>query len=193
MAVGLLVVILLGVVTILSARPAAAHASLIASDPPEDAALDDAPTQVTLTFSEQVEHQFARVEVTASDGARVESGEATVDGAQVSMPLASLTRVGTYRVSYHVVSADSHPIEGEYTFEVTHAAAAASPPPQMSSAASEPVANAPSPAASELDAAPTAAEAARESRPNWLLTAAAAVIALACAYLLLRRRGRSSD
>jgi copper resistance protein C len=187
----LLLVVVLGVLTIVAARPAAAHASLIASDPPAGVTLDAAPSQVALTFSEQVEQQFARVTVTDPEGQRVDNGEIAVAGEQVDVPLESLKRSGTYRVAYRVASADSHPIEGEYTFAVALDQAAGSPATRSPSTA-EPARSEPSPAATEPDTAPAAAQTARGSGPIWLLSVGVALAAAAVAYLLRRRRNQSA-
>lgn len=54
--------------TALSIAPAAAHATLQSSNPAENSVLDAAPDEVTLTFNQAVQSNFATVTVVGSDG-----------------------------------------------------------------------------------------------------------------------------
>ncbi|MDT9695639.1 copper resistance protein CopC [Streptomyces sp. P17] len=101
------------------AGPASAHATLSGSDPQQGAVVDQAPGRVSLTFSEGVALSDDSVRVLAPDGKRVDSGEpSNVSGATVAVQLDSGLADGTYTVSYQVVSDDSHPISGGFTFSV---------------------------------------------------------------------------
>jgi copper transport protein len=106
---------LAGVVT---AGPAAAHATLVATNPGEGARLQQAPTAVTLEFSEGVTLGAGYARVFGPGGERVDAGTASVDGDVVSIPLRTGLPDGSYLVTYRVVSADSHPISGAYSFVV---------------------------------------------------------------------------
>ncbi|MCI0687821.1 MAG: copper resistance protein CopC/CopD [Sporichthyaceae bacterium] len=108
--------ILLGVA---AATPAAAHAVLIGSDPVAGQRLDAAPARVLLSFSEPV--GSATVTVLGPDGAPVTAGEPSfVDPAhrQVATELRTGLPDGVYVVSWRVVSADSHPVRGGFSFGV---------------------------------------------------------------------------
>jgi len=100
------------------AGPASAHATLVSTDPAEGARLDSAPGQVTLQFSEGVSLGAGYARVLGADRARVDSGAAAVDGATLTIPLRGNLGDGGYLVTYRVVSADSHPIAGAYSFVV---------------------------------------------------------------------------
>ncbi|MEU0340278.1 copper resistance protein CopC [Streptomyces bobili] len=98
---------------------ASAHAALIGSDPAQGTVVDKAPTQVSLTFSEQVSTSADAVRVLDPKGNRVDTGEpSAVGGTTYSVPLHSGLPDGTYTVTYQVVSADSHPVAGAYTFSI---------------------------------------------------------------------------
>ncbi|HEX5594848.1 MAG TPA: copper resistance protein CopC [Micromonosporaceae bacterium] len=99
------------------ARPAHAHALLVNSSPGSNAVLPDPPAEVVLTFSESVREVPDKVRVIGPDGKRVDRGRPKFDGAVVTIPVDSGPR-GTYLVSYRVVSADSHPVSGGYTYSV---------------------------------------------------------------------------
>ncbi|MEU5364952.1 copper resistance protein CopC [Streptomyces sp. NPDC005925] len=101
------------------AAPASAHAALTGSDPRQGAVVDRAPNRVTLTFSEEVAMSGGALRVLDPQGKRVDSGTpARVSGTTYGVGLHSGLPDGTYTVTYQVVSADSHPVAGAYTFSV---------------------------------------------------------------------------
>lgn len=97
--------------------PASAHAVLDSSDPGPDQVLTTAPARISLHFDESVTPPPGAVRVFAPDGHRVDSGDVDGHGRQVSVAVDADQR-GTYLVSWRVVSADSHPISGAFTFSV---------------------------------------------------------------------------
>ncbi|ELS54515.1 copper resistance CopC/CopD family protein [Streptomyces viridochromogenes] len=112
----LLVLLLLG-----GTVPASAHAALRASDPDDGSLLKSAPRQLTLTFTESVGLLDDSFRVLDPDGRRLRTGEPRHgrgggDTARVTLP-AKLDQ-GTYTVAWRVVSADSHPVSGAFTFSV---------------------------------------------------------------------------
>ncbi|WP_184533973.1 copper resistance CopC/CopD family protein [Micromonospora polyrhachis] len=98
--------------------PASAHAVLASSSPVPDTVLSSAPAEVVLTFSEPVRQVPGKIRVLGPDGSRVDRGEPTFDGALVRIPVDPGGARGTYLVSYRVISADSHPVAGGYTYSV---------------------------------------------------------------------------
>lgn len=109
-------------IVVMLAPGANAHASLIGVDPEDGAQLDALPEQVTFTFNEDMrEPAFASVVV---DGRPVSlpAGDPTIDGARVVVDLAGVTTQGReWTVSYRVVSADGHTVEGGTTFTIASA------------------------------------------------------------------------
>ncbi|CAL9509383.1 copper resistance protein CopC [Streptomyces sp. Tu 3180] len=101
------------------AAPASAHAALTGSDPGQGAVVDRAPTQVSLTFSEPIAVSDDAVRVLDPKGTRVDKGDpANPSGTTYSVRLLSGLPDGTYTVAYQVVSADSHPVAGAFTFSI---------------------------------------------------------------------------
>ncbi|MCW2701035.1 MAG: putative Copper resistance protein CopC [Blastococcus sp.] len=118
---GVLLVALLGgwlLTGVVVAGPASAHATLVSTDPAEGGRLPTAPAEVTLQFSEGVSLGAGYARVLAADGGRVDSGAAAVEGSTLRVPLRDGLADGGYLVTYRVVSADSHPISGAYSFVV---------------------------------------------------------------------------
>ena len=99
---------------------AGAHAFLSQAVPPVGGIVSVAPREVRLTFSETIEPAFSRIELTRADGQPIGTGPAIIDprdNAQLVLPLPPLAP-GRYRVKWRVVSIDTHPTEGDYTFEI---------------------------------------------------------------------------
>ncbi len=99
-----------------AAGDARAHAQLISSDPPDGAVLPDAPTALSLTFSEPVRPLVARL--TDPNGRTRVLGEVGERGTRVGFPLPKDLPNGTHVLSWRVVSSDGHPIGGGLAFSV---------------------------------------------------------------------------
>ncbi|MEU4622657.1 copper resistance protein CopC [Actinoplanes sp. NPDC023801] len=110
--------VLLTTTLAMPAAPAAAHAATIGSTPAPGSVIGASPSEVTVSFSEPVSPVAGRVQVIAPDGERI-SGTATVDGTVVRIPVRKAKKpLGTYLISFRVISADSHPVGGAITFSV---------------------------------------------------------------------------
>ncbi len=109
---------------------ASAHAVLISTEPGQGAVLATMPATVSLSFSEPVALAADGVRVFGPTGAQLDDrrsrqlGEARTVG--VGLPDRDWEH-GTYTVSWRVVSADSHPVAGAFTFSVGHPSPARSP------------------------------------------------------------------
>ncbi|NUR08445.1 MAG: copper resistance protein CopC, partial [Nocardioidaceae bacterium] len=113
-----LLLALVAVLVGLAAAPASAHTDLVTQEPAPGAALDRAPTTVTLTFDTTVVPELAQVVVEDGDGADHVSGRPAVLGGRVQVPVSGVDRAGSYRVGYRVVGADGHAVTGDYELVV---------------------------------------------------------------------------
>jgi copper transport protein len=115
------------ITVVVLAGPASAHAVLERSDPFGGQALTTVPARVTLTFSESVTTDAGSIRVISATGNRVDAGDTHRGqaGNQVVVGLAAGLDRGTYVVSWHVISADSHPVSGGFSFGVGQAPDAA--------------------------------------------------------------------
>lgn len=101
------------------AGPASAHAALTGSDPGQGTVVAKAPAQVSLTFSESVSMDDDSLRVLDPKGERVDDGRPSgTGGTKHTVKLHAGLPDGTYTVTYQVVSADSHPVAGAYTFSI---------------------------------------------------------------------------
>ena len=109
---------------------ASAHAELVSSEPANGATLDALPSEIVLTFSENV-GKPAGLSVVSADGTVLEAGELEVIDDTMRLPLAAAPATpGHYLVSYNVTSADGHPIGGELHFLVA-GSTGANPAPEV--------------------------------------------------------------
>ncbi|WP_079102706.1 copper resistance CopC/CopD family protein [Streptomyces sp. TP-A0356] len=116
-----LLALLLAVAGVLfgGASPASAHAALTGSDPAQGAVVDKAPTEVSLTFSEQVALSDGSLQVLDPRAQRVDTGAVShLNGTTYGVKVRAGLPDGTYTVTYQVVSADSHPVSGAFTFSI---------------------------------------------------------------------------
>jgi len=105
-----------------------AHAMLVASEPAAESVVATSPARVRLLFSEEIEPSLAHVTVVAGDG-HVDQLHVTGDPHDVDAVIGTVGRLsaGAYRIVWHVVSADGHPVGGSFVFWVG-AKAGATPP-----------------------------------------------------------------
>jgi copper resistance protein C len=97
-----------------------AHAHLVRAVPAAGDTLHNAPNEVTLRFSEKLEPKFSSIVVRDSTGKQVDKCDATVDKADrmvIRVPLQPL-EPGVYKVEWKAVSADTHKVNGDFTFKI---------------------------------------------------------------------------
>jgi copper transport protein len=119
------------VVAVAAASPASAHGVLRASDPADRAVLDQAPTAVSLSFTEAPEPRLSSVQVLDASGASFGEGElqpVAGDSETIRMGLRPLPR-GVYTVSGRIVSrVDGHLTAGTFAFGVQEPVTSSSGP-----------------------------------------------------------------
>jgi methionine-rich copper-binding protein CopC len=94
-----------------------AHAFLDHADPRVGNTVKS-PRAVSLWFTQDLERGFSSAEVLDASGARMNAGNAVVDGKLMRVLLKTLP-AGTYTVKWHVLSVDTHTTEGNFTFTVS--------------------------------------------------------------------------
>ncbi|MET7427298.1 copper resistance CopC family protein [Dactylosporangium sp. NPDC005555] len=162
---------LAGVVTALAttASPAWAHNALLSSTPADGAALPTGPPAITMTFREAPNAAMAQVVVVDAAGADLVAGAPTGAGTTLTQPLRTATAAGAVSVTYRVVSADGHPVQGRITFTVTTVPAASpaagGPSPSPAQARTSATAPAPTTAAATSPGGATSPAAAAEEEP----------------------------
>jgi len=109
---------------VLTAGPASAHAILESETPNASSTVAVSPPQITLVFSENVSISPTSIELFNDKGNRVDIGAVqhspTTDH-DVQATVKHLDN-GGYVVTWQVISADSHPVHGAFTFGVGRSA-----------------------------------------------------------------------
>ncbi|VTZ28471.1 conserved exported hypothetical protein [Methylocella tundrae] len=105
----------------LAAPHAFAHAFLDRAVPAVGSTVSASPAEVRLAFSEALAPAFASVQIATAQGAPVAAGKATPDPADPSVLHVRLNqplKPGVYKVTWHVVSVDTHRTDGSYVFTI---------------------------------------------------------------------------
>jgi methionine-rich copper-binding protein CopC len=100
---------------------ALAHAHLVRATPAVGGTVQVPLSEVTLRFNERLEGKFSSVVVRDAAGKQVDKGDGAVDKSdrtlmrvQLQQPVAP----GVYKVEWKVMSADTHKVDGNFTFKV---------------------------------------------------------------------------
>jgi hypothetical protein len=163
---------LAGTLLFCTAPAASAHSVLLGTTPKASSQVPSAPDSVVLVFNEMPRARFSAIHVVGPDGARRDSGSVRVVNDSVTQMLGGTRPAGTYTVDWRVISADGHPVSGQFTFRAAAAAA---------------------PLAAVQSVVPTASAKGKSGGSGGTLVvviAVIAVIALAVAAFVWRRRAR---
>jgi copper resistance protein C len=108
------------VLVLAGSMAADAHAHLVRAIPAAGATVDTAPAEVTLRFNEKLERAFSSVVVRDATGKQVDKGEGSVDKADrtTMRVLLQPLQPGVYKVEWRAVSADTHKVNGDFTFMI---------------------------------------------------------------------------
>jgi len=97
-----------------------AHAFLVKAVPAVGSELTGSVTGLVLEFTEPIELALSGVELTAGTGSAIPISDFAYGDSTHRILTGKVTRLipGTYRVRWHVVSADTHRTEGSFAFTV---------------------------------------------------------------------------
>ncbi len=103
----------------LALAPAAwAHAELAEATPAPGSELDEAPREIRISFTGELDPEASGFVVTAPDGNELARGDVDLQIAErneLHAPVA-ITEAGTYTVEWTAVAADGHRESGRFTF-----------------------------------------------------------------------------
>jgi copper transport protein len=115
--------------TALAATAEPVHAALGSTQPADGSVVAREPSQVTASFNQPVSITASSLEVYTPQGSRADDGQTVhVGPTEIAVTLLPNLGNGTYTATWHVISADTHPVEGAFTFSIgapsaTHVAA----------------------------------------------------------------------
>lgn len=111
----------------MTASAASAHAVLLQTTPTSGQILSQPPKAISLRYNEAVEANLGSVRLYDTTGKRIDtSGPAKPSPEVVKVAVRSKLGPGAYVVTWRVISADSHPVQGSFTFQVGTSANATS-------------------------------------------------------------------
>lgn len=168
------------------ARPAAAHSSLVSSDPAADSILTAPPTRVVLVFAQPVSSPDPKIAITVSGHRPIEI-PAVVDGSTVVADLAGVAVPGSdsttspvgWTLGYRLVATDGDPFSGLLTFTVTTGSAGGDVASMDAPAPTSSVPGVGLPPGGDRSAA-----------PGWIIAGVTVAAAAAAATLMMVRRRR---
>lgn len=167
--------------SVVAAPVALAHATLEKTAPKQGSTVTKPKGEVTLTFDEAVQSRFAKVVVTSPDGTRVDTGKPHIVNGTVTQRLEGIPAAGKYTVAWRVVSADGHPVDGEFRFTAAKSAVGSATPSREAAG---------TPAASTSRAAPPEQGTSFLGR-HWLhILGGLVVVAVGAAVTVWERRRR---
>jgi methionine-rich copper-binding protein CopC len=112
-AVGLLVLLA-------TAMRVDAHAFLVRAEPRVGSRVKKAPNEVRIWFSEPVQPTLSAIKVFDASGKQLDKKDTHLDHHNRALLRVSLTPIppGSYKVSWRVVSVDTHVTTGDFRFQV---------------------------------------------------------------------------
>lgn len=107
--------------TLFMSRSSPAHAFLDRAEPKVGSTINQSPAQVRVWFTQDLEPAFSRIKVSDSNGKEVDGKDAHVDSSAKNLLIVSLPQLpsGTYKVSWRVVSVDTHSTQGDFKFTIS--------------------------------------------------------------------------
>jgi methionine-rich copper-binding protein CopC len=97
-----------------------AHAFLKDADPGVGSTIQTSPSEVQIRFTENIEPAVSSIQVFDTSGKQVDKRDLHLDRSDHALLHISLgpLGVGTYRVTWRVVSVDTHVTNGKFTFRI---------------------------------------------------------------------------
>ncbi len=102
-----------------ASTPVMAHAFLDNATPKVGSAVQAAPREIRIQFTQPVEAAFSHIHLFSADGTEMAVGAGTTDPAdktQLSAPVTGVLPPGLYEVRWDVVSVDTHRTNGHFPF-----------------------------------------------------------------------------
>lgn len=175
--------VLVAAAALLPGPAAQAHDVIESTNPADGSTVATVPASVVLTFDHTPIGVGTEILVKDPTGANQADGPAKIVDTNVAQPLKPGAPAGKYTVVWRVVSADSHPIEGTFTFTAKAASSGAAPASGAQSTAAAPSATA--------QAAPVSGSSASGSSGGamalWLGIGVAVLVLVALAAFFVRR------
>ena len=124
----LTVLALVLVAFLLPVAPVSAHETVTGTNPENEQKLSTTPDAIEISFSDTPLSMGSKIQITDSSGTNWAKGDVEIDGDNAVQSIKSGAPAGEYTVTWRVVSSDSHPIDGTFSFTATEGASTTSAP-----------------------------------------------------------------
>ncbi|HZL36458.1 MAG TPA: copper resistance CopC family protein [Tepidisphaeraceae bacterium] len=107
--------------TVLTARQtASAHAFLDRAEPKVGAKIAKPPAEIKIWFTQELEPAFSKIQIFDSDGKQLDKKDSHLDSKDRKLLIVGVPKLaaGSYKVSWRVVSADTHRTQGNFKFTI---------------------------------------------------------------------------
>ncbi|WP_180316705.1 copper resistance CopC family protein [Shouchella shacheensis] len=112
-----------------------AHSHYESSTPGDGEVMQEPVNEISITFDGGIEE--GNVEVTGENGETISVRDIEVESPEITATLEEPLENGEYTVSWHQISADTHTVEGDFTFSVDAAEDEGATPEDEAEAESE--------------------------------------------------------
>jgi copper resistance protein C len=113
--------LLLAIGAALLASNACAHPRVKSTAPAENQTVASSPTTIQIEFTERLVAKFSGIELLNAENESISIGRSEVlagNSRVLVAPIVSKLPAGDYTVVWHAVAADTHRVEGRYTFHI---------------------------------------------------------------------------
>ncbi|MEO6607381.1 MAG: copper homeostasis periplasmic binding protein CopC [Aestuariivirga sp.] len=114
-------VVITAAAILFSAHAAFAHAEFVKATPAPDSTITTCPTEIDITFSEDLSLKFSGAKLTDSKMVVLPTGPASLakdDEKTLVTPITAPLPAGDYAVAWHNLSKDGHKLKGNFKFTV---------------------------------------------------------------------------
>ena len=108
------------IVLLVTSGSAIGHAFLDHADPKVGAEVRNAPSEIKVWFTEEIEPQFSSLQVFNASGSQIDNRDAHVDAKDPKLLIVSVPKLeaGEFKVVWSVVASDTHRTHGDFKFTV---------------------------------------------------------------------------
>ena len=115
--------VLLGAIAIIliTSPMAQAHSRVVSSNPAAGSTITKMPAAISLTANEELVKlngkEISKISLIAPDKSSVKLGAISANKLTISAPILQKSfKSGAYTINYRIISADGHPVSGNFTF-----------------------------------------------------------------------------
>ena len=108
-------------ILLMTSPMAQAHSRVVSSNPAAGSTITKMPSAISLTANEELVKlngkEISKISLIAPDKSAIKLGAIAANKLTISAPILQKSfKSGTYTINYRIISADGHPVSGNFTF-----------------------------------------------------------------------------